>query len=153
LKNPQDENILDVEKNVFELNQAKKELVIMSQDEKMRELYEMRQASLHDRVSALGGAFRKGYKKAFKLVEKAEKEKEKAEKEKEKAEKEKEKAEKEKEKAEKEKEKAEKGKEKAEKEKEKERKTFIKMLLSSGVTKEKIAETLNISIEMLEEYL
>jgi len=121
LKNPQDENILDVEKNVFELNQAKKELVIMSQDEKMRELYEMRQASLHDRVSALGGAFRKGYEKAFKLVEKAEKEKEKAEKEKEKA--------------------------------QILLKTSIKTLLSVGLSKEKIAETLNISIKILDEYL
>jgi len=89
LKEPTNESFLELEDNIKELKSAKKELTVISADKKNRILYEMREASLHDRVSALEGAEEKGYNKALKEIEKAQKEKEKAQKEKEKAQKEK----------------------------------------------------------------
>jgi len=83
LKVPSSQNIRTLEDSVKEIKEAKKELTIISADEKNRILYEMREASLHDKISALEGAEEKGYNKAKKEIEKAQKEKEKAQKEKE----------------------------------------------------------------------
>jgi len=71
LKEPSSQNIRTLEDNIEEIKEAKKELTIISSDEKNRSLYEMREASLHDRVSALEGAEEKGYQKAQKEREKA----------------------------------------------------------------------------------
>ena len=80
LKEPTNEHILELEENIKELKEAKKELTIISADKKNRMLYEMREASLHDRVSALEGAEEKGYNKALKEIQEAQKEKEEAQK-------------------------------------------------------------------------
>ena len=68
LKEPTSRHILKLEENIQELKNAKKELTVISADEKTRRLYEMREASLHDRVSALAGAEEKGYKKPSKRL-------------------------------------------------------------------------------------
>ena len=89
LKEPTNKHILELEENVKELRNAKKELTVISADKKNRMLYEMREASLHDRVSALEGAEEKGYNKAKKedeeLIQKALKREEKERREKERA--------------------------------------------------------------------
>ena len=90
LKQPMSEHILELEENIKELREAKKELTVISSDKKNRMLYEMREASLHDRVSALEGAEEKGYNKALKEISKAKK---RAEQEKKRAEQEKKRAE------------------------------------------------------------
>jgi predicted transposase/invertase (TIGR01784 family) len=71
LKEPNSQNVRTLEDSVKEIKEAKEELTIISSDEKNRDLYEMREASLHDRVSALEGAEEKGYQKAQKEIEKA----------------------------------------------------------------------------------
>jgi penicillin-binding protein 2A len=122
-----------------EIKEAKKELTIISADEKNRTFYEMREASLHDRVSALEGAEEKGYKKAQKEIKKAQREKEKAQKEKEKAQKEKEKAQKE--------------KEKAQKEKEILLVNTVKKFLSLGLSIKEISEAVNLEEDEINEFI
>ena len=125
LKEPSSQNIRTLEDNIEEIKEAKKELTIISADEKNRTLYEMREASLHDRVSALEGAEEKGYLKAQKEIEKAQKEKKKAQKE----------------------------KEKALKREEKllnDKKESVCSLLMMGLSKEKIAEAMNLSVAEVE---
>jgi predicted transposase/invertase (TIGR01784 family) len=130
LKEPSGQNIRTLEDSVEEIKEAKKELTLISSDEKNRTLYEMREASLHDRVSALEGAEEKGYKKAQKEIENAIKEKEEAlQREKE-----------------------------AKKEKEillNDKKEAIFSLLKLGVSIEKIADAMKLSIsevEKIQEY-
>ena len=84
LKKPTSQGIRDLEDKVSEIKEAKKELREVSADEKNRILYEMRENTLRDKISALNSATRKGIekglKKAQKQIEKAEKEKEKVKK-------------------------------------------------------------------------
>ena len=122
LKEPTNEHILELENNIEELKEAKKELTVISADEKNRILYDMREASLHDRVSALESAEEFGYQKAQKEIEKALKREEQAQKEKEKA---------------------------LEREK-KLLKVSIKALLSANMPISKIAEILKVSKEVIE---
>ena len=153
LKKPTNEYILEIEDNINELKEAKKELTIISADEKNRELYEMRRASLHDRVSALESAEEFGYKKA---QEKYQKEILKEQKEKERALKREKKAQKEKEKAQREKEKAQREKEKAQREKEKAERRIISVILNLskiGLTKEEISDSLKLSVKDIEQII
>ncbi len=121
---------------------SNKEIVnieIQLKDEKnMIKNYEMREASLHDRVSALEGAEEKGYNKAKKedeeLIQKAKLEKEKAMKERERAQKEKERALEREEKERKEKEKA-----------QKEKELMIRNMLKSGLSIEDISKFTGVS--------
>ena len=129
LKEPTNEHILELEENIKELKEAKKELTVISADKKNRMLYEMREASLHDRVSALEGAEEKGYNKALKEIQEAKKREEEAKKREEKAKKEKEKEQKEKEKA------------------KKQVVNLVKLLLDTNTAIEKISETTKLSID------
>ncbi len=63
LKDPNSEETLDLEMNVEEIQEAKKELIRLSNDDKERQLYEMREKSNKDRVSALNEAIERGEKK------------------------------------------------------------------------------------------
>ena len=49
--------------SVYEIREAKDELIKMSNDDTQRELYEMRAKTLRDKISALNEAERKGLKK------------------------------------------------------------------------------------------
>ena len=49
--------------SVYEIREAKDELIKMSNDDTQRELYEMRAKTLRDKISALNEAERKGIKK------------------------------------------------------------------------------------------
>jgi hypothetical protein len=129
LKEPSGQNLRMLEDEVKEIKEAKKELTIISADEKNRTLYEMREASLHDRVSALEGAEEKGYKKAQKEIEKAQKEKEEAQKREKEAQKREQEAQKENEKALK-----------------REKETILN-LLNMGFSKEQIAQIMKCSID------
>ena len=51
--------------SIEEIREAKDELVRMSNDEKQREIYEMRAKILKDKVSALNEAERKGIEKGI----------------------------------------------------------------------------------------
>jgi len=53
LKDPNSEEVLELEMNVEEIQEAKKELIRLSNDEKERERYERREKANKDRVSAL----------------------------------------------------------------------------------------------------
>jgi len=125
LKKPTSQGIRDLEDKVSEIKEAKKELREVSADEKNRILYEMRENTLRDKISALNSATRKGIekglKKAQKQIDKAQKEKEKAKKE----------------------------KEKVQKEKNELLKISIKALLSANMPVSKIAETLRVSKEII----
>ena len=63
LKNPESEKVRSLEMSVDEIREAKDELIMMSNDDTQRELYEMRAKTLRDKVSALNEAERKGIKK------------------------------------------------------------------------------------------
>ena len=53
--------------SIEEIREAKDELIRMSNDDKQRELYEMRSKILKDKISALNEAERKGIKKGLEL--------------------------------------------------------------------------------------
>ncbi|NFT91804.1 Rpn family recombination-promoting nuclease/putative transposase [Clostridium botulinum] len=63
LKDPESEKVRSLEMTVEEIREAKDELIKISNDEKQRELYEMRAKILKDKVSALNEAERKGLEK------------------------------------------------------------------------------------------
>ncbi len=94
LKKPESPGIINLENKIKEIKEAKDELTEISADEKNRELYEMREAALHDRISALSGAKKKGIelglKKAQEEVIKAKKREAQAQKREQQAQKEKE---------------------------------------------------------------
>lgn len=60
LRNPESEKVRNLEMSIEEIREAKDELIRMSNDEKQREIYEMRAKILKDKVSALNEAERKG---------------------------------------------------------------------------------------------
>lgn len=60
LKNPESEKIRDLESKVKEIKKAKDELIRISNDDKERELYEMRQKAIMDELNALSKAKEEG---------------------------------------------------------------------------------------------
>lgn len=66
LKNPESEKVINLEASIEEIKEAKVELVRISSDETQREIYEMREKTLKDKVSALNQAERKGIEKGLK---------------------------------------------------------------------------------------
>ena len=60
LKNPESEKVRNLEMNIEEIRAAKDELIKISNDNKQRELYEMRSNILRDKTSALNKAKRDG---------------------------------------------------------------------------------------------
>jgi predicted transposase/invertase (TIGR01784 family) len=60
LKDPNSEETLELELSVEEIQEAKKELIRLSNDEKERESYERREKANKDRTSALGKALNDG---------------------------------------------------------------------------------------------
>ena len=65
LRNPESEKVRSLEMSIEEIREAKDELIRMSNDEKQREIYEMRAKILKDKVSALNEAERKGIEKGI----------------------------------------------------------------------------------------
>lgn len=65
LKNPESEKVRSLEMSIYEIREAKDELIRMSNDDAQRELYEMRAKTLKDKISALNEAERKGIKKGI----------------------------------------------------------------------------------------
>ena len=63
LRNPESEKVRSLEMSIEEIREAKDELIRLSNDNKQRELYEMRSKILKDKVSALNEAERKGIEK------------------------------------------------------------------------------------------
>ncbi|MHC1682275.1 MAG: Rpn family recombination-promoting nuclease/putative transposase [Clostridiaceae bacterium] len=66
LKNPESEKVINLESKIQEIKEAKVELARISSDETQREIYEMREKTLKDKVSALNQAERKGLEKGLK---------------------------------------------------------------------------------------
>ena len=66
LRNPESEKVRSLEMSIEEIREAKDELIRLSNDNKQRELYEMRSKILKDKVSALNEAERKGIEKGRK---------------------------------------------------------------------------------------
>ena len=66
LRNPESEKVRSLEMSIEEIREAKDELIRLSNDNKQRELYEMRSKILKDKVSALNEAERKGIEKGIK---------------------------------------------------------------------------------------
>lgn len=60
LKNPESEKIRSLESKVKEIKKAKDELIRISNDDKERELYEMRQKAIMDELNALSKAKEEG---------------------------------------------------------------------------------------------
>ena len=67
LRDPESEKVRSLEMSIEEIREAKDELIRMSNDDKQRELYEMRSKILKDKISALNEAERKGIKKGLEL--------------------------------------------------------------------------------------
>lgn len=67
LKNPESEKVRSLEMSIKEIREAKDELIKMSNDEKQRALYEMREKRLKDEISALNKAKEEG--KAVGIIE------------------------------------------------------------------------------------
>ena len=65
LRNPESEKVRNLEMSIEEIREAKDELIRLSNDDKQRELYEMRSKILKDKVSALNEAERKGIEKGI----------------------------------------------------------------------------------------
>ena len=63
LRNPESEKVRSLEMNIEEIREAKDELVRISNDKEQREIYEMREKILKDKISALNEAERKGVEK------------------------------------------------------------------------------------------
>ena len=66
LRDPESEKVRSLEMSIEEIREAKDELVRLSNDDKQRELYEMRSKILKDKISALNEAERKGIEKGRK---------------------------------------------------------------------------------------
>ena len=66
LKDPESETVRGLELSIEEIRQAKDELIRMSNDSTQRELYDMRDNSLRDKISELNAAERKGIEKGKK---------------------------------------------------------------------------------------
>ncbi|MGL5693961.1 MAG: Rpn family recombination-promoting nuclease/putative transposase [Peptostreptococcaceae bacterium] len=76
LKNPESEKVRSLELSIDEIRRAKDELIRMSNDDTQREIYEMREKTLKDKISALNEAERKGIEKGIEEgIEKGEKNK------------------------------------------------------------------------------
>ena len=80
LKNPESEVVEMIEERVAELKEAAESLEVLSHDEEAREEYEARQKAIHDHISNLEEAKRKGEEKGRREGRKEERKK--AEKEK-----------------------------------------------------------------------
>ena len=65
LRDPESEKVRDLELSIDEIRQAKDELIKMSNDDKQRELYNMRANSLRDKISELDAAEKKGLAKGI----------------------------------------------------------------------------------------
>ena len=65
LKDPESEKVRDLELSIDEIRQAKDELIRMSNDDKQRELYNMRANSLRDKISELDAAEKKGLERGI----------------------------------------------------------------------------------------
>ena len=65
LRNPESEKVRNLEMSIEEIREAKDELIRLSNDDKRREIYEMRSKILKDKVSALNEAERKGIEKGI----------------------------------------------------------------------------------------
>jgi predicted transposase/invertase (TIGR01784 family) len=74
LKNPESEVVEMIEERLEELKEAAKSLEVLSHDETAREEYEARQKAIHDHISNLEGARRKGRKEGRKQAEKEKRE-------------------------------------------------------------------------------
>ena len=68
LRDPESEKVRDLELSIDEIRQAKDELIRMSNDDKQRELYNMRANSLRDKISELDAAEKKGLERGKKEV-------------------------------------------------------------------------------------
>lgn len=69
LKDPESEKVRNLEMTVKEIREAKDSLIRMSNDKKQRELYEMREKILKNRVSALNTAKTQGEnEKALEII-------------------------------------------------------------------------------------
>lgn len=66
LRNPESEVVREVEFKNKEVREAKDELYRLSQDEKERELYSMREKSLNDKINELNSAKEQGMKRGLK---------------------------------------------------------------------------------------
>ncbi|MHC1683950.1 MAG: Rpn family recombination-promoting nuclease/putative transposase [Clostridiaceae bacterium] len=66
LKNPESEKVINLEATIQEIKEAKVELARISSDETQREIYEMREKTLKDKISALNQAERNGIEKGRK---------------------------------------------------------------------------------------
>ncbi len=62
LKNPESEKVRHLEMDIEEIRSAKDELIRMSNDDKEREIYDMRSKILKDKISELNGAEKRGRK-------------------------------------------------------------------------------------------
>ena len=60
LKNPKSEVVKMIEERIKELKEAAETLEVLSHDEETRELYEARQKAIHDHISNIEGARKKG---------------------------------------------------------------------------------------------
>ncbi|MBU3107556.1 Rpn family recombination-promoting nuclease/putative transposase [Clostridium gasigenes] len=60
LKNPESEKVRHLEMDIEEIRSAKDELIRMSNDDKEREIYDMRSKILKDKISELNGAEKRG---------------------------------------------------------------------------------------------
>ena len=65
LRDPESEKVRDLELSIDEIRQAKDELIRMSNDDKQRELYNMRANSLRDKISELDAAEKKGLERGI----------------------------------------------------------------------------------------
>ena len=65
LRNPESQKVRHLEMSIEEIREAKDELIRLSNDDKQRELYEMRSKILRDKISALNEAERKGIEKGI----------------------------------------------------------------------------------------
>ena len=68
LRNPESEKVRSLEMSIEEIREAKDELIKMSNDSVQREIYDMREKTRKDTVSALNEAERKGMKKGIEIA-------------------------------------------------------------------------------------
>ncbi|SFD26828.1 Rpn family recombination-promoting nuclease/putative transposase [Clostridium uliginosum] len=65
LKNPESEKVRSLEMSIDEIREAKDELIRLSNDDKQRQLYDMRAKILKDKISAINKAKRDGIEKGI----------------------------------------------------------------------------------------
>lgn len=68
LKNPESEKVRNLEMTVKEIREAKDKLIEISNDEKTREIYKMREKAIMDYNSAMGTAKKKGREEGVKIT-------------------------------------------------------------------------------------